>query len=296
MACALDRVRKRIGVPEQTRCVREVFVRDAFSTNGHSPEGAVPFISARISEDHRQGHLAVAEVVADALAHGRGVGRIVDHVVAQLKGDSEILAIGFERVLGIFARLGDDGRNAARGSEQRRRLRADDLQIMILTRLEPALCGELVDFSLGNHRRGVAEDLEHAQRSIFDHQFERAAEQEVADEDARRIAPDEVGGALAAAHARAIDDIVVKQGCGVDEFDRRGELVVAGAGITEQGRGGERQHRPHALSAAPDQMTGKLGDQRDLALHALEDDGVDAVHVARDERHQRVEGGRALGA
>ena len=138
----------------------------------------------------------------------------------------------------------------------------------------------------------IFQDLEAA---VLDHQFEGAAEQEIADQDARRIAPDEVGGALAAAHARAVDHVVVEQGRGVDELDRGGELVVARAGIAEQGAAGDRQHRPHALAAAGDQVPGQLGDQRDLALHPLEDDGVDAVHVARDERDQRIERGRAAG-
>ena len=86
----------------------------------------------------------------------------------------------------------------------------------------------------------------------------------------------------------------MKQGRGVDELDRGGELVVARSGVAEQARAGERQHRPHALSAAGNQVAGKLGDQRDLALHPLEDDGVDAVHVGGDQRHHRIERGRAL--
>src|SRR4051794_31868452 len=82
----------------------------------------------------------------------------------------------------------------------------------------------------------------------------------------------------------------------MDELDRRSELVMPRSGVAQQRGAGERQHRPHALAAARDQVPGELGDQRDLALHPLEDDGVDAVHVARDERHQRVERRRALGA
>jgi hypothetical protein len=81
----------------------------------------------------------------------------------------------------------------------------------------------------------------------------------------------------------------MEQRRGMDELDCCGELVVASAGISEQGPAGERQHRPHPLAAARDQVTGKLGDERDLALHAVEDDGVDAVHVASDKRHQRIE-------
>ena len=165
---------------------------------------------------------------------------------------------------------------------------------MVLVGVDLALGGELLDLALGDDRRGVAEDPQHLEAAVLDHQLERAAEQEIADQDARRIAPDEVGGALAAAHAGAVDDVVVEQRRGMDELDRGGELVVARSGIAEQGAAGERQHRPHALAAAGDQVSGKLGDQRDLALHPLEDDGVDAVHVAGDERDQRVERRRAV--
>ena len=42
-------------------------------------------------------------------------------------------------------------------------------------------------------------------------------------------------------------------------------------------------------------MPGKLGDQRDLGLHPLQDDGVDPVHIGGDERQKRVERGLALG-
>ena len=80
----------------------------------------------------------------------------------------------------------------------------------------------------------------------------------------------------------------------MDELDRSGELVVARARVTKQRGAGERQHRPHPLAAAGDQMAGELGNQRDLALHALEDDGVDAVHVGGDERHHGVERRLAL--
>ena len=95
--------------------------------------------------------------------------------------------------------------------------------------------------------------------------------------------------------AGAVDDIVVEQGRGVDELDRGGELVVARAGVVEQSRAREGQHRPHALAAAGDQMAGELGDQRHLRLHPLEDDGVDGVHVGRGQRQHRVERRGAAG-
>ena len=115
----------------------------------------------------------------------------------------------------------------------------------------------------------MAEDSEDLQAAILDHQLERSAEQEIAHEHACGIAPDEVGGALAAAHARSVDDVIVKQGRGVDEFDRRSELVVARAGIAEQVGAGEGQHGPHALAAAGDEVARKLGNERDVALHPV---------------------------
>ncbi len=81
----------------------------------------------------------------------------------------------------------------------------------------------------------------------------------------------------------------MEQRRGVDELDRGGELVMAGAGVAEQVGASEREHRPHPLAAAGDQMAGQFGDQRDLALHALENHRVDAVHVSRDQPDHRIE-------
>ena len=139
-------------------------------------------------------------------------------------------------IFGSLARFRHHRRDPAGRRKQGSRLGRDDREILILVRLDAALGGQLLDLALGNDRRGVAKDLEHAQAAVLDHQFEGAAEQEVADQNGRRIAPDKVGGPLAAAKAGAVDDIVVKQGRGVNELDRRGELLVPGAAISEQRR------------------------------------------------------------
>ena len=98
-----------------------------------------------------------------------------------------------------------------------------------------------------------------------------AAEQEIADQDRRLVAPDRVGGIAAAAQIARIDDIVMQQGRGVDELDRGGEGDVALAAIAAQPRAGQGQHRPQPLAAAGDDMAGELRDQRHRALHALDD-------------------------
>ena len=45
-----------------------------------------------------------------------------------------------------------------------------------------ALGGQLLDLALGDDGRGVAEDLQHLQAAVLDHQLEGAAEQEIADQ------------------------------------------------------------------------------------------------------------------
>ena len=81
----------------------------------------------------------------------------------------------------------------------------------------------------------------------------------------------------------------MEQGGGVDELDRGGEAVVTRAGIAEQPRACERQHRAHPLAAAGDQMAGEFRDQRNVRLHAAEDDRVDEIEVTRDQLHDRFE-------
>jgi len=153
----------------------------------------------------------------------------------------------------------------------------------------------LIDLALGDHRRRIGQNLEHPQTAVLHHQLERAAEQEIADQHAGGIAPDEIGGALAAAQIRAVDDIVVQQGRGMDELDRGGEQMVARAGIAEQPCAREREHRAHALAAARDEMAGERRDQRNFRLHARQNHGVDQIHVARRQLDHRFERRLALG-
>ena len=253
------------------------------------PEGLVLVRPARIGQDHRQGDLAVAEIVAGILAHGRAVRFIVDRVVDQLEGDAKVAAIDVERMLFRFAAVGDHGGNAAGGGEQGGGLGADDVEILFFAGVDLALGGQLVDLALGDDRRCARQDLEHLERLGLDHQLERAGEEEVADQHGGAVAPDDVGGLAAAAQARSVDDIVMQQRGSVDELDRCGQLVMARSGIADQVGAGECQHRPQPLAAAGDQMTGQFRDQRDARLHPVQDHAVHLVHAIGDERHDGSE-------
>ena len=128
---AFDCVGERVGRFQQADRVIKIVVGYTLAVNCRTPERALDVIAPRISKDHRQGHLAVAKIVTDALAHDFGVRRIVDHVVAQLEGDTEVSTKAFERMLSLFARLGNDGRNPACRRKQGRGLRAYDLDVML---------------------------------------------------------------------------------------------------------------------------------------------------------------------
>ena len=58
-----------------------------------APEPALRGIAALEGQDHGQGDLAVTEIVADALAEHDFARAVVQHVIDQLKGNAEILAV-----------------------------------------------------------------------------------------------------------------------------------------------------------------------------------------------------------
>jgi hypothetical protein len=127
-------------------------------------------------------------------------------------------------------------------------------------------------------------------------ELKRPAEQKVADQHARLVAPHRVGGGVAAAELAVVDHVVMQQRRGVDEFDAGGEVDMAPPGIAAELGGGQRQHRAQPLAARGDDMAGELGDQHHRALHPLEDDGVDVAQVLADQGMQGIERTVAAGA
>ena len=111
---------------DQRHSIGKIIVADPVAGNGVAPEAAFILAAPRIGEDHRQGHLAIAEIIALPLAHfGRG-GIIVDGVIDQLEGNAQIAAIGIKCAFIGLAAFGNHRRNAAGGGEQRGGLGADD--------------------------------------------------------------------------------------------------------------------------------------------------------------------------
>src|SRR3546814_92834 len=100
--------------------------------DGALPERPLDLVARLVGEDHRQGDLALAEVVSDGLAQRRLLGGVVEDVVDQLEGDPEVAAEAFQgRFLGLRS-FGDDRSDLGGGGEQLRGLAADHLEIVRL--------------------------------------------------------------------------------------------------------------------------------------------------------------------
>jgi len=150
----------------------------------------------------------------------------------------------------------------------------------------------LQHFALGDHRRGVGQNRQHRQFPVLHHQLERAAEQNVADQDAGLVAPYRVGAGVAPAQVAFVHHVVVEQGGGMDEFDAGGELDVALAGIAAQAGGGQGQHRAQAFASGGDNVAGKLGNERNVAVHAADNGVVDQPKIIADQADQDLQGRR----
>lgn len=276
------------ALAQQPRGMGEIIVGNPPSLHRLAPELLFCIAAARMGKDNWQGNLAIAEIIANALAHCRCIRGVVDGVINQLERDAKIAAITVKRVFNALIAFGDNSRNAAGGGKQRGRFCTDDREIFIFAGVDLALRSQLIDLTFGNHRARVAEDFEDLEAAVLYHQFERPAEQKITDQNARGIAPDEVSGTLAAPHVRSIDNIIMKQCRGMNEFDSGGELVMARTGIIKQLGAGERQHRAHPFAATGDQMARQLGNQGDFRLHPVQNDAVDLIHVGGNQRHNRI--------
>ena len=158
--------------------------------------------------------------------------------------------------------------------------------MLVLGSFEVLCRGKLHDLALGDDRSGGREDIQRVERADVDHHSESLAEQEVADQHARLVAPDHARRLPAATQVALVDDVVMQQRRCMHELDRRRELDVALAGIAEHLGGGERHHRAQALAARRDQMIGDLGDHLDVGTGLRQDQLVDAAHVGRGQRDQ----------
>ncbi len=202
------------------------------------------------------------------------------------------MPIGAERGALGPAAIGQHGADFGGGREQRGGLGLDDGEIFVLGRRHVLGGAELHHLALGDDRGGVRQNVERVHRADLDHHLEGLAEQEIADQDARLVAPHHARRRLAAAQVALVHHVVVEQRGGVHEFDRRGELHPAVALVAAHAGGGDRQHRPQPLAAGIDQVPGDLGDQADVGAGLGQHDLVDPLHGFAGQADQGLDARR----
>ena len=129
------------------------------------------------------------------------------------------------------------------------------------------------------------------ERADLDHHLEGLAEEIIADQHARLVAPDHARRQLAAPQLALVDHVVVEKRGGVHELDAGGELDMAVARVAAHPRRGDGQHRPQPLAAGGDQVPGDVGDDAHIRAGAVDDQRVDPLHVVPGQPHQRLDAG-----
>ncbi|RMU98866.1 hypothetical protein ALP19_200275 [Pseudomonas syringae pv. tomato] len=195
-----------------------------------------------------------------------------------------------ERAQGFGLRFGGLAQGCGavgRGLEQHGCLAANHFHVGFFGGAGVADLGQLQHFAFGNDAGRLGQDLHDFHRAQFNHHFERARIKEVTHQHAGRVAPQGVGSGAAAAHAGHVDNVVMQQGGGVQEFDGGGQQADVVAFAAQSLATQQHQQRAQALATCRRDVITDLGDQRYTRRQLLFDDKVNGTKVVR---HRAVEG------
>ena len=217
--------------------------------------------------DHKQRALALGDVAAEVLALGVGVADEVQKVVLQLEGEARRHAEAVERgeLLGRAAahdgaRHQRDGRRVV-GGLVGRHVEVVLRQDVPAAVADPAEVERLALDGALLHLEELLHDSEaHVGGEVLvaQHVAEHVGESEVADVDGDARALRHVGARLAAAQLGLVGDIVVNEGCRLEDLDGRrrahGARRLAAHGLAAE----QAKRRPGPLAA----RGGKAGKRR----------------------------------
>ena len=250
-------------------------VRPALQAAGFSADdiGRVKITSQVVAgtaegKDHGQSHFCFAKIVAHGFSHHRLASRVIECVIDQLECNAEVVSIIAHRRGSRRVRPCRISTGFGCGGKKGRCLGGNDTQILALGNGEIFGQPQLQHFAFRDHGRRIGEDGEHDRGADFHHQLKRPAEQEIAHQNAGFVSPQHIGGGTAAAKRAFVDNVVVKQGRGMDEFDSRGELHVSISGTLELPRRNQRDQGSEPLAAGIHKMLRKLRNQGRFAQHA----------------------------
>lgn len=224
----------------------------------------------------------------------------VQHVVDHLKRDAQVESVAVHLLHQGQICAGLVNPDLRSGLEKRRRLSFDDLHVIGERHVGVAVEKTLQYLALGEPRAGIGGPL-HDRRVEFSRKLEGLDEEKIAC-DQRRLEPELfVGGFLAAPRFGAVDDVVVEERGGVNQFERGGDIddildVPAAEGFERE----QRDHRPDPLAAPADEMCRDIGQRwlggtnrtSEVLLHQLEFFGDALERIDRVRQRLRLQQAR----
>ena len=229
--------------------------------------------------DEQEGLLVVHDVAADFLAEGFGVAPHVEHVVAQLEGETHVDASLIEEVgLGVVA-VGDEGSRLEGTAQQDRGLETNHVDILLdgdivavlvvhvpllaFINLDGCLVEQVHDGPAGTARNVLCGDGQHG----------------VAAQDGSVVVPATVHSGFAASHVGVVHHVIVQEREVVEHFQAHGCVNrhgrVAAHGVT----GHECEHgtytfapQSHVVADGLVELTGRcrVGDGSNRLIDGVE--------------------------
>src|ERR671912_91227 len=236
-----------------------------------------------------QGLLALAQVGPRPLAGLVRLGRDVDEVVGELEGDAEALAVLAHRRDDLGWAPPEHGAVPGGRRDEHAGLVGQHVEVVV-DRVGAGGSGAgIADLAGAEPHEGLGLDLDRTRTEVRD-DVRGGAEEQVADEDRRRVA---VGGVRARGAAPQVglvhDVVVVEGGEGGPPHTRRGGHDAIVDAATELGRQ-QSEQRPEPLATGGGEGRGGLGDEGVLVVDTELDEVVDGVEAIGEPGPQPVGG------
>ena len=212
-----------------------------------------------------------------------------------METDAEIEAVVEQRRGVRLGGVGEIGRDAAAGAEQRGGLAADHVEVIIEREIGAAVLFLSEDLALDHADGHVRQQAQNLEIPLGQRHAHRMHEDVVADKDGEIVAPAIVDGRAAAADLRLVDDVVVHQRGGVNELDDRAVDDVAVALVAQHLRDEQQQGRAEALAAAGQDVIAHVADGRNLRLEVAPQLVLDELQFRRDGLEEALHARELLG-
>src|SRR3989304_2706723 len=197
-----------------------------------------------------KGYLSLLQVFSDGFTKLGLISDIVQGIICQLEGHSNIPAKGLDIPLLIRRAVSEDSPYPARGRNQGSGLVADDLKIIFLCNLYITMIGQLGKLTL-RHPSG---SLCHGFIDIVVTQGYNLAlglgVEIVAYKDAGLVPPQHPGCFITAANVSIVEHVIMQKGCRMDEFYNTRKLYLRISPVSCQLGCQDKQEGPEAFSPA----------------------------------------------